>query len=174
MTKADGNQESLTALNSLMEKVVPVTESGCWLWIGAWTGDGYGNAYWKGRNVGAHRAVFELLSGGIPAGMVLCHKCDTPACVNPSHLFIGTQADNMADAKAKSRVALGKRNGMFAYKWPKGERHHNSKFPDSIVLEVRRRVSEGERQKDVAADLGLSTSIVSCYVKGQRRKEYSE
>ena len=59
----------------------------------------------------AHRAAWVLYRGEIPPGMVICHKCDTPACANPAHLFVGTQAENLADAKNKSRLKNPNRGG---------------------------------------------------------------
>lgn len=77
----------------------------CWLWTGA-TSVGYG--MFKHTGVGAtmstHRLAYESLVGPIPAGQSVLHRCDTPACVNPSHLFLGSQADNMRDCAEKGRA----------------------------------------------------------------------
>lgn len=65
--------------------------------------NGYGQIEHCGRALRAHRVAYELANGPIPLGMVICHSCDNPRCVNVDHLFIGTQADNMADMVAKGR-----------------------------------------------------------------------
>jgi hypothetical protein len=74
----------------------------CWLWDRSCHA-GYATFRLKGRLIGAHRAAFEAFVGEIPDGMSVCHKCDTPRCINPAHLFLGTQADNLRDMFAKGR-----------------------------------------------------------------------
>ena len=88
-------------------------ENGCWLWCASKDQNGYGMFYLAPHVTKASRASWVLYRGEIPEGMFVCHKCDTPSCVNPDHLFLGTQSDNMNDCIAKGRnvPCHGSRNG---------------------------------------------------------------
>lgn len=91
----------------------------CWIWNGSRDGKGYGSFYLEGRLHKAHRAAWMLLKGPIPDGIEACHRCDTPPCCNPDHIFLGTHAENMADARTKGRIT-----------WPddlSGTRHNGGK-----------------------------------------------
>lgn len=92
------------------EKFIPVPDAGCWLWVGEKNNKGYGRFNVSGGTLLAHRASYVIHRGALPAKALVCHKCDTPSCVNPDHLFLGTYMDNMRDAMSKGRLVLPSRN----------------------------------------------------------------
>lgn len=95
-------------------KKVRKTET-CWLWEAGKSRDGYGKfRAGVGRNLRAHRVSFALAGGKIPEGMLLCHRCDVRNCVNPDHLFVGTDSDNQSDCICKGRKVAtpGEKNAM--------------------------------------------------------------
>lgn len=83
---------------------------GCWLWRGSTRPNGYGRLQIvESRSApGVHRISYELHYGPIPDGLFVCHRCDTPLCVNPEHLFLGSQADNMHDRQRKGKYYSGR------------------------------------------------------------------
>jgi hypothetical protein len=111
----------ILSLRERLERyTMPEPNSGCWIWIGGRTPFGHGRiARPRGpgqraasRMVGAHVATYEVLVGPIPAGQVVRHRCDQPWCVNPAHLVLGTQADNLHDMFSRGRQVTTPRNGV--------------------------------------------------------------
>lgn len=103
-----------TAMSRLMQKVHPEPNSGCWLWIGGVNQAGYGVIlYGSGEKNGlAHRLSWRLHKGPISDGLHVLHRCDVPCCVNPDHLFLGTNKDNVDDKVSKGRAkgSIGEEN----------------------------------------------------------------
>jgi hypothetical protein len=92
--------------DDFFDNAIPIPEAGCLIWIRATYDNGYGCVWYKGKNRRAHRIAWELTYGHIPHGKFVLHHCDTPACINPRHLFLGTLGDNAIDAyKKKRRIA---------------------------------------------------------------------
>jgi len=92
-------------------KIEPITESGCWIWMGTLHSFGYGWFWLNGTVKLAHRISWEIFKGTIPRDKCILHKCDIPYCVNPNHLFLGTRIDNNIDRDKKKRVASGEKQG---------------------------------------------------------------
>ncbi len=90
-------------LESIENNSISIPECGCWIWMGRTTHK-YGEVYIDGKQIRIHRFVWELYNGPIPKGMNVLHRCDTPPCWNPYHLFLGTQHDNMQDKMKKGRA----------------------------------------------------------------------
>ncbi len=84
----------------------------CWVWTAGKRPFGHGEIRVRGRELSTHRLMYAKTKGNIPSGLWVLHRCDTPSCVNPAHLFLGTPKDNTHDAVTKGRMAKGERNGM--------------------------------------------------------------
>lgn len=124
----------------------------CWLYMSPPLPDGYGQFKVKRKTLRAHRFSYELYVSPIPAGMVVCHKCDNRMCVNPSHLFVGTVQDNEDDKRSKNRQA-------------KGEHHGKSRMTVDKVRSLRKRRSEGASYDVLAAEFGIERTTVAQIVK---------
>lgn len=128
----------LTAEERMEHYTIPVTETGCLLWTAYCCGDGYGiTVRGKRKLEKAHRMSWELKFGKIPTGMHILHKCDVRSCVNPAHLFMGTNKDNVLDKIAKGRSAD-----------QRGEKNGRAKLTSEIVKQIRAsKISNAELAK---------------------------
>lgn len=145
------------------EKFVAIPIAGCWIWTAAVNEFGYGRFFveWRcGRSVldKAHRVSWRIYKGEIPDGFGILHHCDVPCCVNPSHLFVGTQKDNVADRLSKNRPKTGAR----------GERHPRALLNDDLVVSIRRNFSglHGEIT-DIAKKYSVSESTINSIISGR-------
>lgn len=146
-------------LQKFYDKITGEPNTGCWLWMGEWMPTGYGRHHPKTGRTGAHRFSYQAHRGQIPKGMFVCHKCDVPACVNPDHLFIGTQADNMADKARKGRTPDRH-----------GEKHPLCKLKDEDIRKIYLLRKDGLKQKEIAAIFDIDQSYVSQILSGKNRK----
>jgi len=163
----------------------------CWVWTASCAKSGYGQLNVDGVPVGAHRLSWKLHNGPIPDGIEVLHKCDHKPCIRPEHLFLGTQAENMADMAAKGRApskpgALHIQRGDSHYSrahpesvrrganhhWTgkgeqfRGSRNGSSKLTDDQVAEIRREYAVGTTQKQLAVRFGTHQTNVSLIVRG--------
>lgn len=128
----------------------------CWLWTGGrFQSGGYGLvSNWPHSPLRANRVSYELHYGPIPEGLVICHKCDNPPCVNPAHLFAGTHKDNMQDCKAKGRSRITHHSG---------ETHYHTDLTQDQVDEMRELYNvKGLRPFEIASQFGIKYS--RCYL----------
>lgn len=119
---------------------------GCWIWTGARNAD-YGQFWWRGRMIRAHRVVM-----GDPKGLCVLHRCDVPLCVNPDHLFVGTRADNNADRDAKGR-----------HRVPSGAQHVHAKLTRELVRQIRYVYAQGRISQEALGKIfGVSRGAICC------------
>lgn len=132
----------------------------CWEWQGTKDRGGYGRFYGGGATRSAHRLSYELTYGKIPDKLLACHSCDNRACCNPSHIFLGTQKDNVMDAVKKGRWIR-----------PSGERCRKAKYSDETIRIIRQRHSNGERTIDLAVEYGMAGTSMSRILNYRIRKK---
>ena len=148
----------MTTKERFEAKIYPEPNTGCWIWGGATSGkQGYGSFNLDGKTYYAHRASYLFFVGDIPKGLHVCHSCDVRMCVNPDHLFLGTQLDNIADM-----VAKGRRIGLVAVK---GEGVGTSKLKNHQVSEIRRLKAAGVSSRELAKTYNMEKSSINNIVK---------
>lgn len=141
-------------------KIMPITETGCWIWTGSLNKTGYGQFGVGGKAVLAHRMSYELFKGPIPKGMHILHSCDNPSCVNPDHLFLGTHQDNMDDKVAKNRQAK-----------PQGNLNGRAKLTEQQVKEIREKyVPRKYSSYSLAKEYGVSQYNICAIISNKSWK----
>lgn len=137
--------QSETIIERLLRQSVPEPNSGCLLWLGGFntiTGYGYIKINRKTRLV--HRASYEAFKGLIPDALQIRHTCDVPCCINPDHLLVGTQKENMGDMISRGRKVV-----------KPGSAHWKSKVTESDIPVIRARREAGDKLQDIADDYGM-------------------
>ena len=126
----------------------------CWIWAKSPNGRGYGNVHVNGKTISAHRLSYELFKGPIPDGLYVCHTCDNKRCVNPNHLFIGTQKDNLQDASRKGIMNFGEKNGQ-------------AKLTVNQVREIKKKLLSGQSQVELAKEYKVTKGNIAHIARGR-------
>jgi hypothetical protein len=152
-------RDASTLPGRLAARSIPEPNSGCLLWEGGVNEHGYGTVSVAGTQMLAHRAAWLVAHGEIPAGMQVLHRCDTPACISPAHLFLGTHSDNMLDKAAKGRCAIPNF---------RGESHPTSKLSEEQVRQIVTRLLSGDLQTAIARDFNVSLGAIEGISQGKK------
>ena len=152
-------------LERFMARVSVDPHTGCWLWTGARIGPGYGafradiDGY---RTLLAHRVSWRLHRGPVPEGLFVLHECDVRHCVNPGHLFLGTQRDNIEDTVRKGRASPPPR--FF------GNANTMTVVADEHLTDIRRLAAEGVTYAELGRRYGVRADTISAIVRGRSRR----
>lgn len=163
----NGSKSRFTDIYERIIKFQVVNDKGCWSWSGSKDGKGYGTiSNRKGSKFSpekAHRVSYEKHFGLIPAGMLVCHKCDNPECTNPEHLFIGTQKDNMQDCSNKNRIS---KVGIQNLKHEKSLTKEEVDVIKEIIFVGKNGRGNGRTKKSVAQEYGVCVDLIYDICKG--------
>ncbi|MCK4788284.1 MAG: HNH endonuclease [Desulfobacteraceae bacterium] len=136
---------------------IPEPNSGCWLWLAYCDRGGYGKIAIDGKSTLAHRVCYEEFIGVVPDGVLVLHRCDTPPCINPGHLFLGTHLDNTRD-----RISKGRRIH------PEGENMGNAKLSKDAVLSVVDLLKHSElTHADIGSSFGVASNTICVINTGE-------
>lgn len=151
---------SLARRVAFYKKIYWHTSQNCWLWLGPKSEGPYGRFTIKNALYSPHRVAFVLWNTAIPINMCVCHTCDNPRCVNPSHLFLGTTLDNVRDKIRKNRYSrVGNRGRV------KGEKNGCAKLTEENIIQIRKLRKAGLTYKEIGQKFGISrthTTRICC------------
>lgn len=155
-------------IDRILERIVRVPFSGCWIFTGAVNGFGYGIVGTGGKSEPTdrtHRVTYKHFVGDIPAGMFVCHACDVPSCCNPDHLFLGTNQDNVNDMVRKGRNSKPPRNPHVV-----GSVHPKAIFTEDQVRAIRAQHEAGKTMYRIAKETGAAQVTIQRIIHGKRYK----
>ena len=158
-------------IDRFFTKFTKLTKSDCWEWQGNRDTSGYGTTKRKGKVHKAHRLSYTIHNGEIPYGLCVCHTCDNPPCVNPKHLWVGTQRENQLDCNKKKRRAKGisHRSHLYPSQTPKGESSGMSKLTEENVRFIKNNLSK-HTQTHLAKLFNVNQTTVSVIATGKSWK----
>lgn len=160
-------------MDELIARLEAAEEGACWIWPRKIDTRGRGRIWVNGKLLLAHRAVWEHLRGPIPSGMMLCHHCDNPSCVNPAHLYVGTHKENMRDMVTRRRYFFAQdpercreagRSGGLKNNWARGPANPKAKLS---VEQAQSIYSDDRPTKVLAAIYGVNYSTIQRIRRGQ-------
>jgi hypothetical protein len=134
----------------------------CWIWQKSKHRQGYGNLGIGKKHILAHRLSWEVFKGPIPSGIKVCHHCDIPSCVNPDHLFLGTQKENVKDAIEKGKFK-DRRSAL-------GEKAGSSKLKEFQVAQIRKQYAEGTSRKELEKKFKVGSTCIQKIITGKTWK----
>jgi hypothetical protein len=137
----------------------------CWEWLGTKNSGGYGSFWLDAKNQRAHRIAYTLWKGPILDGLQVCHHCDNPKCVNPEHLFVGTNLDNMLDCmhKGRHRYCPEDKNHLR----PRGPKNHAAKLTEADVRQIRERNKMGIPAHRLGPQFGVTPRAIRKVLSGK-------
>ena len=137
----------------------------CWPWTASKNKDGYGRFKVDGKCHHAHRIAWEIANGESLESRHARHQCDNPACCNPYHIIPGTHADNMADMRSRNRWRAGDMSGI---------RNPNARLTTDDVEHIRKRITDGDTNRQIATDYAVSEAMISRIKLGKSWSECKE
>jgi hypothetical protein len=151
------------------EKLIPIPESGCLVWVGGATADGYGSIRYKYKHYLAHRVAWENANGPIADGLHVCHKCDVPSCCRVDHLFLGTNQENIADSVRKGRRKGITRNRPSGLKYDWTEKDRAARLARRSIKNIEQLKNDrrnGATLRQLAKKYGVSSATAFRAIRG--------